>query len=63
MWMARIPISVADGKPMLLPAPKLPNLSASRVPGTISPVRLAQRHPASTARFVHRLTILVTDGG
>ncbi len=63
MWIARVPIRVAGGKPMLLPLPKVPNFSASRVPGTISPVRLAQRQPDSTARLAHRFGIMFTDGG
>src|SRR5690606_7663305 len=43
------------GKPMQLPAPKLPNSAAAAVPGTISPARSTQRQAACTSRVATRL--------
>ncbi len=58
-------ISVATGNPMLAPRPRVPNASAARVPGTMSPASWTSAQAASTARFatLRALSLIATRRG
>jgi hypothetical protein len=57
MWIEPAFISVAVGNPMLLASPSVPNVSPTRVPGTMSPFCCAHRQTAWTTRFDGRLSL------